>query len=584
MNRWLLTASLILLHARVDLAAGKKSYLPRSFVLLPLSSFTNASLIAPYNCDPVLTYHSCSNHGDCQLLLDSAASYSQPFLRASSAPTVSACDTSLDTNDMNVHTPLPVAVCLCHAGYTGRGDYINHFAMDSDSCAIYQPAVVGICSLSIVEFVVVLLLALHRLYRWYLWHAASTADTASIAGALAQGDSQLSTGEDKLDTPDSNRTRSHQIPARSSPVTNTRSVNPQAHSTPTLTGTTAASSSITDACFFSPTSTLPTTLVRPTRGHQSTSTIGKPISASVPVHISTRPETAPVIINKTKSQKQRLLHRHVNHITFLHPLLSVAVAVVSLVLLSIRISTDWTLGTSYTMSVLTYMQSVAFLLACSLAVFNTLRAASGISRSKMRVKGLSTVVQWAKRWVIGVCVYASIICLLVFFMRTYNAQQQLMAQLGLCLFFTPLSILGYVSVIATRRITQSLVQDIDLLSAQQQQDRMDMRAKLRRQSDMLALLLVCNTIISFTLAMQHEARQVAAPYFALITHTSTAFILGNRLLLLRPQSIKQTVAPAPVATSPTPLTRVLESSEARVDSKNDVRALDRVGAVERAPS
>ena len=574
MGRSLLLLRLLLLAST---AAGRVDSLPASFVLLPLSSFTNASLIAPYNCDPIFTFHSCNSRGDCHLLLDSHADYAGPFLNASTAEPTPACETTLETKNIDIHTPLPAAVCLCQAGYTGRGDYINHYAMDGDSCGINTPAVVALCSVSIVEFIVVLLLALHRLYRWYVWHVASIADSASLALTLSVDTDSFQSSEDNNNT---NHTTNN---------SNVDASNDGNQHVPTPVSQHVPSTSHpVDAILLAPTPLVrapslpplvgpPTTPLRATRGHHRTATIG---GGPVRVHGRSYGDATGSGMIKTRSQKQQLLYRHLTHITFLHPMLSVAVAVISIVYFSIRVGTDWTLGSSYTMSCLIYAQSLPFLWACSVAVLNTLRAASAITRTQTGVKGLSNVNQWAKRSLIGLCTYATLVGLLVFLVRADSSQQQLMAQLNLCLCYTPISILGLVSVVATRRITQSLVQHLDLLSAKQQQERLDTCRKLRRQSNVLAFLLVGNTVLSVTLALQTQIRQVGVPYFALLTHTSTAVILTIRLLMLRPQQPKQSIAPAPatgILTSPTQVNRLLAASEAATDSRGNARSLRAAG-------
>lgn len=553
---------LLLLLLVLTSTAAATSRLPPSFVLLPLSSFVNFSLIAPYNCDPVLSFHSCNGRGDCHLLLDSNAAYAQPFLNASTTQPTPACDTSLETKNIDSTTPLPAAVCLCHAGYTGRGDYINHYAMDGDSCGVYVPAVVALSSLGIVTFTLVLLLALHRLYRWSLWHAASTADTAHVAGGTHSSEvDSFQSSEDNITHNNTGGSEANANLPAPSPATQNRSTSRAADNTPLSPVLNARSPS-----FHTDTPTAPPRIVR---GHHRSPTIGGHI------RLHARPATADnsAIIVKTKARKRQLLYRHLNHITFLHPLLSIAVSLISIVYFVVRISTDWTLGSSYVMSVLVYLQSVPFMLACSLAVLNTLRAASAITRTQTGVKGLSNVNRAAKRCLLGLCVYAAIVCVLFILVRADNADQQLMAQLSLCLCYTPISVLGLVSVVATRRITNSLVQHLDLLSSQQQQDRLDVCRKLRRQSHILAFLLIGNTVISFILALQPTIRQVGVPYFALLTHSSTAVILAIRLLLLRPHSTtKHSVAPAPVLlTSPTQLNRLLTASEVRVDGKGSTR-------------
>ena len=155
------SVALVLLLASVS-AAGA---LPASYVLLPVSSFaSNTSLVVSYNCAPVHAATPCSGHGECYLLLDSAAAASLPYLHASTSAPIAVASSSLDTYNINSDTPLPAAVCICDSGWTGRGDYISHYAMDGDSCGISRAAIKSLNILALVLFILLLLLAIHRLY------------------------------------------------------------------------------------------------------------------------------------------------------------------------------------------------------------------------------------------------------------------------------------------------------------------------------------------------------------------------------------------------------------------------------------
>ena len=457
-------------------AAGNADTLPAALVLLPLSSFAQASLIAPFNCNPIYGSSPCNGHGDCYLLLDSSAPLSHSFLNTSYAPPIPAYETSLDTETLNADTPLPVAVCLCHSGWTGRGDYINHYAMDGDSCGISRTAITALSSLSIIEFTVILLLALHRLYHWYLWHAASVTDSGNPAPALAaEAESQHSSAEEENNIHNSNNESNQSVHPHSSPITHHRSVSRAADGALLVNAPPRA---------MSPSPPLDI-LASPTRAPRAIQRIQ--------VRAAGGQDGAVVI--KSKGRKQHLLYRHMTHITFLHPLLSAAMATILIAYFGIRVGTDSTLGNSWTMSVLSYVYNIPFLWACSVAVLNTLRAASAITRTQTGAKGLSTVNQWARRCLIGLGAYSSIVGLLVFLVRSDNSQQQLMAILSLCLCFTPISILCLVSVVATNCITRALVQHLDQLSPQQQLDRLVVYGKLRHQSHLLGWDIVSECVL-----------------------------------------------------------------------------------------
>ena len=152
-------------------AAAEPAF-PPSLLLLPLDSFSNTSLVAPYHCNPTYATQPCSGHGDCLLLFDAALPSSARFLNASSAyptPASSLPRGSLDPADFGSFDMLPAAVCACHQHWTGKGDYINHLALDGDSCGVSQQVVLGVSATLFVMFVPLLLLSIHRLYRWLAW-------------------------------------------------------------------------------------------------------------------------------------------------------------------------------------------------------------------------------------------------------------------------------------------------------------------------------------------------------------------------------------------------------------------------------
>ena len=157
-------------------AAVAESAFPSSFVLLPLDSFSNASMVAGFSCAPTYATAACSGHGSCLLLLDAALPASSPFLSASSArpiPAASLSSASLNPADFDSFDMLPAAVCACDALWTGRGDYINHFALDGDCCGVSLQVVRGLSGSLLLLFFPLLLLSLLRSGQWLLWLQAS---------------------------------------------------------------------------------------------------------------------------------------------------------------------------------------------------------------------------------------------------------------------------------------------------------------------------------------------------------------------------------------------------------------------------
>ena len=182
---------LLLLLSVLTFATAEEAF-PLSFVLLPLSSFDNSSLIAAFQCSFLYGPSPCSGHGDCFVLLDSALASSDLLLNASSAPPLSIASLqaeALNPHDFSSFDALPTGVCVCHSGWTGRGDFINHLALDGDSCGVHQQTVVVLCSASLTFCIPLLLLCLQRLYCWYLWASEAS---ESRKGLLAPRLSSLS--------------------------------------------------------------------------------------------------------------------------------------------------------------------------------------------------------------------------------------------------------------------------------------------------------------------------------------------------------------------------------------------------------
>ena len=166
---WL--AALLLSVVLCELRPSKaESSFPASFVVLPLASFANQSLVAKYECRPTYAATACSGHGQCQLLFDSAQpSSAAAFLNSSSAQPIPASSTSLNPHDFPSFDMLPAAVCVCDNDWSGRGDFVNHFALDADSCAVNQHVVTGLCSALLALSIPLLLLSMRRLYCWFVW-------------------------------------------------------------------------------------------------------------------------------------------------------------------------------------------------------------------------------------------------------------------------------------------------------------------------------------------------------------------------------------------------------------------------------
>ena len=169
----------------VSVAQGEE--LPASYVLLPLASFLPSSNISTlYACTPIYSSTPCSGHGTCHLLLDTLSpAYNTTYSTATTATPLPANQSNLDTHALSATTPLPLAVCVCDGGWTGRGDYLNHLAGDGDSCAIEVGVIRGLCGVGMALFSVLLLMALRRLQLWHRWYCVVTRSGGDHSGTVS---------------------------------------------------------------------------------------------------------------------------------------------------------------------------------------------------------------------------------------------------------------------------------------------------------------------------------------------------------------------------------------------------------------
>ena len=487
----LLFASVAALAAQQAAAAQ----LPDSYVLLPLTAFdTNnaTALVAAYHCTPTYASTPCSGHGSCYLLLDGAANASQPFLQAAATQPLLVGDSALDTAGLDSATPLPAGVCVCEAGWSGRGDYISHWALSGDSCQVQQSAVAGLCITGIVLFSMLIVLALHRLLRWHAWHLACLSTPNSSQAVAAGPDTRTSDRPSESSDADSNTnaTLVHVAPPPLSPN-------------------------------------------RHTRPATSTLSINVAVRQTPYSKARTLTSTAPYVPT-TQSQRQALWLKNVQHITFVHPFCSLIVGGCVLAYYVLRLSTTATIGSSYIMSALMYVQHQPFCVAITMGTANNLSLAAAFTRTTTGATGLSTVIRAAKRYLMGLCVYSLFGWLLVWFVPAYPSSQQTLGVLVLLLGFLPDLLIGPISVTATRRVTAALVRHLELLSVEHQNERRTAYKKLRSFAYIITAVVTVNAVFCLIFVCSAELRQSGLPLFALAWHLTIFFILLVRLLLLRP--------------------------------------------------
>ena len=494
-------------------------------VLLPLAAFTgnNTALVSAYACAPSYASTPCSGHGGCYLLLDSAANTSQPFIQAATVQPTLVSGSSLDTDGIDGSTPLPAAVCVCDSGWTGRGDFINHSALDGDSCHVQQSAVVAQCVTGVVMMSLLLVLATYRLTRWYAWHAACAA-SAGGAAATSGVETQASSGHPSHSSEDEAEGRVADITSQHivGPLSPQHPLSPHYDSS-ALSEAAPIASSVTDRQATSNQHTLsPNFTVRQTPHSKPRTTQSSPGAGTRVLH---SPQPQP--------QREGVLLKHMKHISFVHPFCSLVVGGCVLSYFVLRLTTDHVVGNSYLLSALLYVQYQPFVVAVSLGTYNNLQMAATFTRTTTGATGLSTAIRAAKRYLLCLCFYSLFGCQLLWFIPAYPARQQLLSVLVLLFGFLPVLLIGPISVITTQRVTAALLRHMESLSAEQQQQRRTAYKKLRTFSLIITAIVGLDAAFCLLFACDAALRQAGMPLFALGWHLSMCLILLVRLLLLR---------------------------------------------------
>ena len=516
----------------VSLATATAASLPVSLVVLPLSSFTNSTLVAAYACTPTYSPSVCSGHGDCYLLIDSTANASQPLLNGSTAQPLPAVLSGLDPHGIDSSTPLPAAVCICHSGYTGRGDYIRHNALDGDGCGIDERVTAGLCITGTVLFCLLLLpLALHRLSRWLSWYRQHVdGDTATILS------SQLSSDE----TDDVTKSRLQQRSQRSrtadgAPTSPVRLVSPKGAASPT--GGRGNAFQYNNINIKSPTAAGKLTSAKAT---------GSGVAAIRP-SVYQRQNAGSGSSNRWAA---------FSHLSFCHPLCSIVLATATAAFYLVRLTTDLTLGESLGMSALCYVSHHGYYIGSCIATYHTLRLAATITRTQTGAGGLSAVMRRVKVCMFSLVGYSLVAWLLLFLLPSFPQAQQTTSILVLTVLHLPVWALALLSLTATRRITSALVQHLDKLSAQQREARTAVCRKLRSQSNVVLVMVLLNVGVCLMLAVSGWLRQAGQPYFHLFTHYFCWLTLFIRLLLIQPPG-RTAAAVVPHSPLPPPTANVV---------------------------
>ena len=485
---------------------GGADALPDAWILLPVAAIANSTLIAPYDCHTTYTDAACAGHGDCYLLLDSADPASQPYMQAADRPPLPVNSSNLDQTGIDAAIPLPTAVCLCHSGYTGRADYIDHDARDGDSCAVSRATVRGLAATGCVLFSILGIIALFRLCGWYAWHHSKM---TAIAAFHARPPTPK---RGKVDV-----------------VVASTAVSPTDASTSTVV--------------VSPllVSVQPMSGVRPLDRMGTVRAVVHPASH---VRTASTVSSASEAIDEKRRRRTRLL-RHIQHESFVHPACALALSLCSLAYFILRLTTTLTIGDSYIMSAIIYVQHVPYIAASCLGVAGTLQLAASIAKLKL-FKGADAVAI-AKKCLIGLCLYQSVSWLGVFLLAHHHLglDQQLAMQLFLLLCLSPDFLLGPITVLAVLRINRALLSNLESLSVEQQQQRRSVHDKMRKMTITIAALTLANSVTCLWLVADSRGRQAGLPYYAFVWHYSVFVLITVRLLVRRPPRPMAAVCPMP---------------------------------------
>ena len=501
---------LLLLHTFA--AGGAAGHLPASLVVLPRSSITDSALLLEYTCAPTYSSSPCSGHGDCYVLLDSTVEASKALLNCSTTQPVSASSSALDTHGIDSSTSLPAAACLCHSGYTGRGDYIHHYALDGDSCGISEHATAGLSITGVVLFAMIFALALDRLSRWFAWYRrlAQNGAAASMLSSQLSSDCEVMLSQVR---PQSGTTNG--VAANPNRITSPRA----APFSASATGS-AFQSDCTD---------------RAARGAMNTA--GEIPNGATAISLP---------FNHKRSHPDRgsaSRRAAFGHLSFSHPLCSSVVATTTMTFYILRLTTSLTLGESIIMSMLCYTAYQGYFIGSCIATYHTLRLAATITRTHTGAGGLSAVMRRVR-----VCMYSLVSCSAIVWLLLFalpclpQATQQTTSILVLTVLYAPVWALGIVSATATRRITSALVLNLDQLSPLQREARVAICTKLRSQQKAVVVMVLINISVCCMLLSSDWLRQAGLPYFQLFSQYFCLLTLSMRLSLIQPPG-----RPAPVA-------------------------------------
>ena len=129
--------------------------------------------------------------------------------------------------------------------------------------------------------------------------------------------------------------------------------------------------------------------------------------------------------------------------------------------------------------------------------------------------------------------------------------------LALCLCYTSDLGVGVGTILSTASISRALSSNVDQLSAEQRQARLDVASKLRKNAKLIAFLMFGSVVVIGWLVASPDYRQAGIPYYILIWQLLVLSQAAVRFRLIK----APTRARVSVAVSPAPPANLVRSQQ-----------------------
>ena len=474
-------------------------------LLLPSSSLQDPTLRNTYSCTPPssesLNLTPCSNHGTCYLLFDnSSTSYSQ-FLNTSIASPLPWDSLSIDYFGIDLSSDLPIAVCACDDGWTGRGDWISHYGKDGNTCHLNELAVTALFSVYACVFFSLFLFCLYKLYLWRSW--CISVDQQQSAKKKAANTEVTPASPPK--------------PIRQflvSPCSHVKSLS----TTPEISDHQPTIKITYTLPPISKTEPLPPLLPSLNTRPFSPSLIQTPMHALV-----TRP-------SKTMEQRQVMWTR-MKMISFTHPLVTAIICIFALCFIIGRLTTGIVLAKSHVWIFFIMGFFVGYMIAVNAAVVNTVRLSVNITRDSTNHESLAAIMRRVRTTAV-LLTFISLLtwCLLPVLYYYPNDQDYIIAVIFIA-GNAPYSLAGVAHALYTKKIKTVLMAGMNNLNAQQQQARLTSLNTLTEHGKVVRIVTVLSTVGNTFAAVWPPLRQYSQ-YILFLQWLAPLIICTVRLLII----------------------------------------------------